>query len=589
MPFCIYSTSIYKISKQGYRITGTNLYSLYPLTYEQISDDIIVFFEGSLFNKKYLCDVARIGLDSSHEKIIASLYRNNGIAFLEMLNGYFGIVILSKKEDTIFVCHDRSNMEWVYYWLEKGAKQEFIISNNVHDILKFKKPAVNKDSLPAYFMWGHVEGGETLFEGVRKLDLFETIEYRNKNWKYERPGYQVLLSQQIKAGISVKTATSVIAEIMESQITEITDSYDCELSCLLSGGVDSSYLQALLLKHGFEKSYSCGYEGIGLRNKLALQSANVLGTSHFPWEMSADDLLSCMSEGIRNCGMPFVYFGEGLFMYMFKNISSSQGSPCIIFGGDFGDSIIGHGLDVYILRVYRLLRSAFGPLSDLVFNALIGRRFHDWNDLSQLTSAVTFDSSLVKKLLREGERVRKFLKLLGAFDENRLYESMSRLVNSSPGSLEDRRDRLRALMMGSMQRVLHTQYEIAKPYNITLIQPFSNPELIQFMFTVPNKQKVRNFADKYLEKRILSAYMPHKSVWTRKTSNDTPFKFVKQAEGFWKIMAEIKDCDYSDIFIDINKFISELIHDSELQGYLTGDLIHLVSFHMWYKIFIRGK
>ncbi|MFA5451574.1 MAG: asparagine synthase-related protein [Dehalococcoidales bacterium] len=542
------------------------------------NNGVSIFFDGVITNTS--------NTQSSGE-LIYELYSKNGTAFFNFLEGYYAVIVIDDDLNLIFACRDKDNIEQLYYSINATDSDTFIFSNDPREVVKLIKPEVNEGALSSFFLFGHTCSSETMFKGVHKLRLFETMALTNGKWLFERGCFDDLLKTEVVNDINPNEVKKSVFELMGTQIERISNTGK-SINCLMSGGVDSSLIQAILLEYGHGNSFSAGYDYSGNENKYALQVSKVLGTHHQTLTVTGNDLLHTMENGVKSCGMPFVFVGESLQASIFKQLSDTNNSK-VIFGGELGDSIMGSGMNVNILKFYSDFSFVPKSIRAYLTNNLLGRVFPDWKNLNDYLDLSTLDKEQIVKLLRLSYRIERISKVLSRFKNDSLFLEHEYILNfdSTRASLENRVSRIQALTGEGMARMLWTQYQVAKNDNLLMVQPFANYKLIKYMFSVPNKVKIKNHIDKYINKKLLSEYLPKHLVYRYKISNKTPFcNYIDKSSVFKKTIDEIKESSYSVYFQNLQVFVDSLIEKSQKDDAFAGDLIHLISFHFWYKHYI---
>lgn len=439
-------------------------------------------------------------------ELIYKLYLKHGTSFLNFLDGYFAVILTDDNLNFIFACRDKDNIEQLYYSINPKDSGRFIISNDPKEIAKRAKQEINGEALSSFFLFGHTCSNNTMYQNINKLRLFETMSLDNGQWLFERSHLDELLNTEIASAINSDKVKKKVFEMMSKQVESISNT-NRNISCLLSGGVDSSLIQSILLKYGHDNSFSAGYDCFGKENKYALQVSKLLGTHHQTLALSADDLLKTMENGVKSCGMPFVFVGESLQAAIFQQLKNANNSD-VIFGGELGDSLMGSGLNVNILKLYSDLSFIPKGITGYLTKNVLGSVFPDWKNLNDYLDLNTLDKQQLIRLLRIRNRIHNISTVLSHFEEGSLFSEIQYIMNFSHGnvSLEDRVSRLQALTGEGMARMLWTQYQIAKSHNLLMVQPFANYKLVKYMFSVPNKVKIKHHIDKYVNKKLLSEY-----------------------------------------------------------------------------------
>lgn len=130
--------------------------------------------------------------------------------------------------------------EKLYYYPDRG---KLIFSSNILDLIGSKKPETDKKSLYYFLTLGYIPGKATIFKGIRKLSINQSLVQKNnksfiKSWdsniisiKKPLPFFEKRI---------IKTLKSLVKDI---------DLKHKSLGILSTGGLDSSILIALLSKH----------------------------------------------------------------------------------------------------------------------------------------------------------------------------------------------------------------------------------------------------------------------------------------------------------------------------------------------------
>jgi asparagine synthase (glutamine-hydrolysing) len=104
------------------------------------------------------------------------LYEEQGISFLERLNGAFVLLICDLKQRKAILANDRYGLMRAYYAVNNGT---LLFAPEAKAILQDRtfKGEMNTEALVAYFAFGEFWGDRTLFKGVNILPPASVVTY----------------------------------------------------------------------------------------------------------------------------------------------------------------------------------------------------------------------------------------------------------------------------------------------------------------------------------------------------------------------------------------------------------------------------
>ena len=230
--------------------------------------------EGHVFRSR--CDT----------EVLPHLYERDGAALCERLHGKFAVAIWDTRERRGILARDRLGVKPLYYsavddLVVFGSELKSVIASGL------VSDELDPEALAAYLMLGYVPGPMTPLKDVRKLLPGERLimgggRIRSERyWRYPAPDPDF---------------TPSVEEWTERLASELDDAVrmrmmsDVPLGALLSGGLDSSLVVALMARHSDRpvKTFSVGFAGVGKANELpdARRVAAHLGTEHHELELS---------------------------------------------------------------------------------------------------------------------------------------------------------------------------------------------------------------------------------------------------------------------------------------------------------------
>ena len=263
---------------------------------------ILIAFTGELFNRRELSDhLADLG-HSLRAKNAADValhgYEQWGPDFLLKLRGAFALAIYSLRDQSLFLATDRLCCKPLFWArLRPGASDEtFLFASELKSFLA--EPAFSREidpvALSHYLTYQHVPHPWAIFRDAHKVApahwlLFKDGEITTK--RYWELQYEPKVS--LTEDEAVEQAIERIDESIRARVED-----DVVPGILLSGGVDSSAMVAMMRRHvtGELRTFSIGFR-VEKFNELpfARQVAEQFNTRHEEFVVEPD-AVECLGE-----------------------------------------------------------------------------------------------------------------------------------------------------------------------------------------------------------------------------------------------------------------------------------------------------
>lgn len=248
---------------------------------------------GEIYNHRDL----RAGLERDGHRfrsrcdteILPHLYERDGAGFAASLRGMFAVALWDGRARRAVVARDRLGVKPLYYArrgdvLVFGSELKSVLASGLVE------PRLDPDAIDAYLTLGFVPGPSTPLAGVSKLLPGRMLVVEDgrvrieRYWSYPEPETAaVKRPDEYREELLAKLDEAVRLRLMS----------DVPLGAMLSGGLDSSLVVALMARHMHEpvKTFSIGFREAGDENELADARcvAERLGTDHHELELSLAD------------------------------------------------------------------------------------------------------------------------------------------------------------------------------------------------------------------------------------------------------------------------------------------------------------
>jgi len=244
---------------------------------------IRVVFNGEIYNfpelRRELEGFGHVFRTRCDTEVIVLGYKQWGDEVLDRLNGMFALAIWDERNRRLLIARDPFGIKPIYYRIEAG---NVWFGSEIRTILATAKdrPEPDPTALNLFLRYRFTPSPHTVFKGIRKLAagtmlIFQDGGYRLRRWYRYRP-------QTFCAPKSEVQARDELVEIYKRAVKRHLLS-DVPLGLLLSGGVDSALLLALMNLYGNSwRTFTVGYGKVFADDELtdAMQTAAVFASNH---------------------------------------------------------------------------------------------------------------------------------------------------------------------------------------------------------------------------------------------------------------------------------------------------------------------
>jgi asparagine synthase (glutamine-hydrolysing) len=263
--------------------------------HQPMSDErgaVVAAQNGELYNQHVLrADLEQAGhrfKTTCDTEILPHLYARFGDRLPEHLNGIFGLVVWDADARRALLARDRLGVKPLYYAQAGGA---LVFGSELKAVLASGLVSMELDleAVDLYLSLGFVPGPRTLLREVKKLSpghrlVVEPPDVRvEQYWRYPDP-------TPLPGRSNEEWREELLALLDDAVAGQLMS--DVPLGAMLSGGIDSSLIVALMARRMDRpvQTFSVGFAGT-VDNELALarETARTLGTEHHELELSLDD------------------------------------------------------------------------------------------------------------------------------------------------------------------------------------------------------------------------------------------------------------------------------------------------------------
>jgi asparagine synthase (glutamine-hydrolysing) len=472
-----------------------------------------IVFNGEIYNfqelRKKLVSVGDLFNSHSDTEVILALYRRHGIDCLKFLRGMFALAIWDEKRQRLFLARDRVGKKPLNYAVTKLG---LAFCSELHPLSRH--PSVDNgmdlEALELYLQCQFIPAPWTIYRGIRKLPPAHYAVY-------DRTGLTIEKYWEVDYRDKIQISEAAALDALEEKLTEavrLRMIADVPLGALLSGGVDSSVVVALMAKLSNEpvRTFSIGFEEEAFNElRWAQQAAERCGTLHHP-DIVKGDVEHLLPNLARHYGEPYA---DDSAVPSFFVSAVARRHVTVALNGDGGDELLG-GYPRYRLRASAMrLSKLLGTLSPPRFLADLAPR---------LLAARSIPERAVRKLLMQYVNPELGSTMMFAAywnDPERrelLHHGQSELLPEWRRTWLERAfahadnpvDRMlwldsRAYLPGD----LLVKMDIASMHcGLETRSPLLDHEVIEFCARLPVQYKVKGRVGKYLLKKLAERYFP---------------------------------------------------------------------------------
>ena len=326
-----------------------------------------IVFNGEIYNFPELRSELEKGGEAfqthSDTEVLLRLFVREGERCLSRLNGMFAFAIWDRLEKSLFLARDRMGKKPLYLW---ETASHFAFASECKSFLEhpqFSK-TLDPNALNHFFQYEYVPAPLSIFQNVRKLPQGHFLTYRGGETTIRR--YWDVPLVERREVIPEPEAACRLFGLIDSAVERRLIS-DVPLGVLLSGGLDSSAIVAMMARHrsGREiKTFTIGFREKSYDESAYAKSiSDRFGTDHHVQELTEEKLLEIIPEAVSFLDEPFADYS--IFPTWLLSKFTRQ-KMTVALGGDGGDELFAGYPTFFADRVARIFNTLPSPLKKLV-------------------------------------------------------------------------------------------------------------------------------------------------------------------------------------------------------------------------------
>ncbi len=474
-----------------------------------------ITYNGEIYNHIELrADLERQGVvfrSRSDTEVILALYARHGPACVRFLRGMFAFAIWDRGQRTLFLARDRLGKKPLVYYHDP---ERLLFASEPKAIFQDPEVPVGVDltAIHHYLTYGYVPSPSSAFRGLRKLPPAHYLLVRDGRLELER--YWTLRYTPKRAGTEAELGEELLSRLETAVRLRLIS--DVPLGALLSGGIDSSVVVALMRRvaSGPLRTFSIGFDRPEYdETRYARLVAQRFETEHCELVVKPD-ATAMLPRLVWHYDEPFA---DSSALPSMSLSEMTRGSVTVALSGDGGDEAF-VGYERYLATVLAgwldhlprtLRRAAFvasrplpaGPPRSPGYRA---RRFAELLVLDPRRRYAGWLSCFHDAQKAE-LYTPEFRQEVGAVDSLAILEAAWD-ASDAPSVLE---------------RAVHTDVQLYLPddllvkmdiasmaHSLEVRSPFLDHEVMEFAASLPPSLKLRGLTQKYLLKRVMRGVLP---------------------------------------------------------------------------------
>jgi asparagine synthase (glutamine-hydrolysing) len=316
-------------------IIDTNSRSNQPFISEDLRYTLV--FNGEIYNYSELkVELENEGVQfktTGDTEVLFELLKSKGKNALQLLDGFFAFAFYDAQEETILLARDRIGIKPLLVYEDSD---KIIFSSELHSFFYFGiDPEINVEGLNAYFGFTYTPAPMTMLKNVSKILPGQLVEIKGGELKVEQYYPTIYGTTQLSFEEAKIELRSLIERSVKNRILA-----DVPVGCFLSGGVDSSIIAAVAIRHKPDlHTFSIGFDHPYFNEAgFALEVAKHIGSQHAEFILTKEDFKQNFLDFLNSIDEPFAD-SSAFAVYMLSK--KTKPFVSVALSGDGADELFG--------------------------------------------------------------------------------------------------------------------------------------------------------------------------------------------------------------------------------------------------------
>ena len=579
------------------------------------SDDgtVHIVYNGEVYNFREIRETLEKsghGFKSSTDtEVILKSYLEWGIECLQEFIGMFSLAIWDSRDQCLYLARDRLGIKPLFYYFRDGT---LLFASELKALMACRTfdRDLDPDSLPLFLHYQYVPAPRTIFKNTHKLLpgsylLYDGQELKSHTYWSPPDGSAVAMHSTLDEKDGLRQLDELLTQAVSACLIS-----DVPLGALLSGGIDSSMVVALMQKVSTApvRTFSIGFNEEGYNEApWAAKVANHLGTDHTEFYLTPREAM----EVIPN--LPEMYdepFADSSAIPTFLVCQMARDHVTVALSGDGGDEQFSgyvrywstQAMATGLKRLPGSVKSAAEALLGTIPYRWVEKCYLPWRQfLPQRFRVANFPDKWQKlvHLLDQTAIADIYRMTICLWSKDELPQLMGKYLPESQyeKTFSETEDwPLLSRLMRVDQRTYLPDAMLTKvdrasmAVSLEVRVPLLDHRVVEYTAKLPDSLKYRNGTGKFLLKRLLGQYLPAHLIERPKMGFGVPI-------DRW-FREELKDLllDYlSPERLKKEGLFDHILVEKKLKEHLSGQINHhyrlwaLLMWEMWRERWLGGS
>ncbi|MGB3789427.1 MAG: asparagine synthetase B family protein [Phormidesmis sp.] len=386
------------------------------------------------------------------------------------------------------------------YWVQ--SEQAIWFASRWQWLLPLVKPAIDVSGLYGYSCFSYVPTPLTPVEQIAAIPAGT-----EKFWQFDEQGqlcskdrdctqWQQPFEQLDDEQEAIAQLQSLLMSSVSKRISDLSS--DEPVGVLLSGGLDSSIVAALLVQAGMKvRAYTLDFGEYGVSElPYAQQVARSLGIPLTLVDASPKRIKQAMVPAIQALDLPF---GDGVTVPLFLLSQAASQETRIVFNGEGGDQLFAGWTNKPLIAA-RLYQAEHPTREQPLIQQYMSTFHRLWGYEQQAFQPDT---------LAQVQKLRPEQWIEDALSSPTVSAFMHRMRRAS-------------VMLKGAQNIHLRATNLAFSQGLSVRSPFCDLPLARWTFRVSGELFLQGSCEKYILKRAVEDWLPAEIVWRRKRGMGVP-------------------------------------------------------------------
>jgi len=493
---------------------------------------IQIVYNGEVYNFREIRDtLIELGYrfsSATDTEVILKAYQQWGTECFNCFVGMFALAIWDRNKRTLILARDRLGIKPLYYHRNDLG---LLFASELKALMAFDavRLAVDSEAIPLFLHYQYIPAPRTIFQNTYKLMPGTYLVFNGEStitdtyWEIPNissPDDSLTLANEQE---SLERLDGLLTQAVSDRLVS-----DVPLGALLSGGIDSSLVVALMQKINTSpvKTFSIGFKE--LEYNEAPHAANIarhLGTDHTELYVTPRDALTIIPR------LPDIYdepFADSSAIPTFLVCQLARSRLTVALSGDGGDEqFAGYvrywttaAMSKSLKRLPMRLRGSLSSVLSAIPSSWIAKCYLPVREyLPHRFQIANFEDKWSKLIqqLHQMNPIDLYRMTICLWAENDLFKLIGKHLPNSHYEKLFKRFNEGGVMSRLMRVDQHTYLPDAMltkvdrasmAVSLEVRVPLIDHRVVEFTNTLPEHFKYRNGTGKYLLKQLLSRYVP---------------------------------------------------------------------------------